>query len=490
MVRSLLSPRGVLERVSFAGRPIVWGSVLYVSAVLFSATAYLRSESKQTLILLALAALGPIGMYGALRTPLIFPFCAYILVLPFDSLSSLGSGGTLAKLLGVLTAGALFIRVVRRGQSIGAPSSIFAWLVLLGWMFFSMFWALNVRDATGTFQMYASLIALFALLSIARVTAAEFNCILGSIVIAGVISAGYDAYLYHTGQGLVAANAGVSRVMIVVGSASIDPNSLAAALVLPSAIAIYWLFNSRYTLLSIAMLPTLALLLLGFAASGSRGGFVELAALFVYLIIRSRHRVWLGSLMVVAALTTLAANPGLPARFADAQRDGAAGRSDIWHIGLFAFRDYWLTGAGVGNFPNAFDREYINVYTRYVLGWHWPAHNVPLQIATELGVLGLSIFVLATVLQFRILLNLALGNVSGFELRLALEGAFLGIVVSGFSTSNLNAKYVWLSFSIMALYRGYLLTSSKKRSVKHGSVSTVAPGHSRYEDPSLIAISK
>ena len=306
-----------------------------------------------------------------------------------------------------------------------------------------------------------SLVTLYILVSIVAVTRFELNAILTSTLAAGVISAGYDAYLYHSGQSLVAANAGVTRVLIVVGDASIDPNALASALILPTAIAIFWLFNSRHALLCIAMIAALAILLLGFAASGSRGGFIQLGVLFFYLILRSRHRIWLGVLMLSAIVTTLAANPGLPARFADAQQDGGAGRRDIWNIGIHALRHYWLVGAGVGNFANAFDREYINVYSHYVLGWHWVAHNVPLQVATELGLIGLVLFAFAVYFQFRALRNVAVGDAAGAELRIVLEGAFLGVMTSGFSISNLNLKYVWLAFSIMMVYRGYLNSGAR-----------------------------
>jgi O-antigen ligase len=326
------------------------------------------------------------------------------------------------------------------------------------------------------FQMYGSLMALFALTAIVRVSSKEFNFVLGSVVLAGVISAAFDAYLYHSGQSLVAANAGATRVIITNGDAYIDPNALAASLVLPTALALYFLFNSRFIVLSILMIPVLGILLLGFAASGSRGGFMQLAAVFIYLIVRSRHRLWLATLMIVATITTLLANPGLPGRFADAQQDGGAGRRDIWHIGLYAFHDYWFTGAGIGNFPNAFDQEYIKVYSEYVMGWHWVAHNVPLQIATELGVVGLCVFAFATFMQLRLLHKLALDDRVKFEMRLVLEAACLGLIVSGFSGSNLNSKYVWLAFSAMALFRGSLLS---ERFVEHHSRSV----NNNYEPP-------
>ena len=439
-------------------RPFYYGAAIYVIAVMLCAALFVQSGAKFALFLAAVTTLGPLAIYVTFRSPLVFPFCAYILVLPFDSLSSLGSGGTLSKLLGALTAGALLIRVLGRGRAVRAPKVVFIWGTLLLWMAVSMFWALNLHDALVAFQMYASLIALFTLCSFARVSAREFNTIMGAVVIAGLISAGYDAYLYHSGQSLIAADAGTSRVLIAVGDSYIDPNALAAALVLPAAIALYWLFNSRYVVLSMAMIPVFVILLLGFAASGSRGGFIELGIVFLYSIVRSRNRIWLFSLMALAVVTSLAANPGLPARFAQAEQDGGAGRRDIWHVGLYALRDYWMTGAGVGNFPNAFDREYINVYAQYVLGWHWAAHNVPLMVGTELGFVGFTIFVCALVSQVTVLRRFANANSSKFELRLVLEAAALGVIVSGFSTSDLNGKYVWLVFSLMVLYRGRLLS--------------------------------
>ena len=469
MLRAGGPPSLLLERAIFGmRRPIFIARSSYILTVLAAATVYVQSPSKLSLVLAAIATLGPVALYVVVKSPLIFPLCAYILVLPFDSISSLGSGGTLAKLLGVLTAGALLLRVLRPGQALKPPKVIFSWLALLLWMGVSLFWALSPHDGLVSFQMYASLIALFVLLSVVRVSKVEFNAVLGSVVTAGIISAGYDAYLYHSGQSLVSTTtAVVSRVMISVGDALIDPNALATALVLPAAVALYWLFNSRFAALRVLMIFALVILLLGFAASGSRGGFIELGVVFLYLIVRSRHRLWLLSLMILAVLTTLAVNPGMPARFAQAQQDGGAGRRDIWHVGLYALRDFWITGAGVGNFPNAFDREYIHVYAQYVLGWHWAAHNVPLMIATELGIVGFALFSIAVVAQFLVLKRFAEANPSEFELRLALEAAFLGIAVSSFSTSDLNAKYVWLAFSLMVLYRGHLLSSAQPRKARN-----------------------
>ncbi len=454
----LLSPRLSSSTSLRTALPVTLALGAYCLALLLCFERYVKAGVPLFLVATFAIALAPAAVYASLRWPLVFPFCLYVLFMPFDSLSSLGKAGSFTKMLGIVSAGAIFLSVLRRGNSVPAPRALAAWLALLCLMGVSILWSIEKSSATKELQVYGSLIALYALLSIVRVRKIDFNAILTCIVLAGVISGGYDAYLYRNGQDTINAGAGVSRVIVAVGNSMIDPNELAAALVLPFAICLYWLFNSRHWLLRVTMLPALTILLLGFAASGSRGGFMELAAVFAYLLVRSRHRIWLATIMVVSVVSALVANPGIPARFAQTQQDGGAGRSDVWHIGLYAFRDHWLIGAGVGNFPEAFNREYIHVFARYVLGWDWVAHNVPLTIATELGIFGLAIYALAVVTQLTVLRGFWT-DTPLFELRLAIEGACIGMFVAGLSTSTLNAKFVWLAFALMPLMRSYQLTN-------------------------------
>lgn len=441
--------------------------IAYCSIVLACFVNYMRGETSLGLIYVFLAALSPVCLYVALRAPLAFPFCLYIVSLPFDSISSLGSGGTLSKLLGLLSAVAIVPAVLRTGIPRRLPKAVVAWVLLLAFMLFSLLWTMNSVDGTSSIQMYGSLIALYALLALAPVKKFEFNTILAAIVLEGVIAAGLNAYLFR--QDAVATGVASSRYILIVGDSSIDPNLLAGALVLPFAISLYWLFNSRYWALRVAMLPALAVLLLGFAAAASREGFIELAAMFAYLIVRSRHRIWLAAILLFSSVTALLANPALIERFQQGQRDGGAGRTDIWHIGIYALRDHWLIGAGVGNFPDAFDREYLNVYAYHLLGWHWVAHNVPLTIATELGVAGSIIFCIAVFAQLTALRKCA-SDMPLSELRLALEGACIAALVAGFFASVLNTKFLWLAFSIMLIMRTYAF-KLKVQGESRGSLS-------------------
>jgi O-antigen ligase len=401
-------------------------------------------------------ALAPLGAYAALRWPLIFPFCAYVFVMPFDTLTTLGRFGSMTKAVGLVCAAALVLRLVRSRTMVPPPKALGAWLLLLLWMFLSAAWAMESSDSAVALAQYVALLALYAIVAVMPVTAFEFDSVLGSTLVASVLAAAYGAWLFRSGQDVVAS---ASRVIIRHGDNYIDPNNFAAALILPLAIALCWLFTARSRLLRVAMLPAIGVLVLGFATSGSRGGMLAALAMVLWLVVRARYRLWLAGVAACTVAGALLSNPGLVQRFAQTQSTDAAGRTDVWRVGLLALRDHWVVGAGVGNFPDAFDTEYLNVFARYVLGWHWAAHNTFLEIAVELGFVGLVLLVAALWVQVRTLRVVPQGHPL-YDTRLALEAAFVGLLVAACSGTLLNQKYLWLCFTAIVLLRSRMVTEA------------------------------
>jgi hypothetical protein len=170
-------------------------------------------------------------------------------------------------------------------------------------------------------------------------------------------------------------------------------------------------------------------------------------------LIRDRHRISLA--IVTASLTILAlgiSGPGYLARWALAQQNGGAGRVAIWKVGWLAFKQNWLFGAGYGNFPFAYDRAFINVFESFYAEWHRASHNILLNAAVELGVIGLVLLLLAWYGQFRLLRFIPEGDVR-YPLRLALEGTLIALFVSGLFADIMIEKYVWLAFMLVVLTR-------------------------------------
>jgi hypothetical protein len=445
----------------------------------------LASGSKYGPILSLALALAPVGVYAALRWPLIFPFCAYVLVMPFDTLVALGHFGSATKAVGLLCAAALVLRIARTRRTIPAPRALGMWLALLLWMFLTAAWALEPADSAVALAQYVALIALYAVLSVLPVAEFEWQAILGSTVAASVFAGAYGAWLFRNGQDVVAA---ASRVIIRQGDNFIDPNNFAAALILPLGIALCWLFTAKSRLVRALMLPVIGVLVVGFSASGSRGGMLAALGMVAWIVFRARYRIWLAIVGAATVAVALLANPGLVARFAETQQTDAAGRTDIWRVGLLALRDHWFVGAGIGNFPDAYDTEYLNVFARYVLGWHFPAHNTFLEIGVEGGAIGFALFALALWCQVRTLRIIPKENPL-YDMRLALEGAFIGLLVAAGSGTLLNQKYMWLCFMLIVLARGRYLTerarelgvafSARLAVARASSLRGGAPSHGR-----------
>jgi len=139
-------------------------------------------------------------------------------------------------------------------------------------------------------------------------------------------------------------------------------------------------------------------------------------------------------------------------RFAGAEQTGAAGRFGIWKVGMEAFRQHWLLGSGIGSYRAVYNSVFIQVYTAYSGGWDRVAHNLLVQVAAELGVVGL-VIVLLFWFSHLFMLHGVTPDDEWFDFRLALEAAVLGLFVAALSIDLIWSKYTWLLFGTMAQLR-------------------------------------
>ena len=182
------------------------------------------------------------------------------------------------------------------------------------------------------------------------------------------------------------------RVMGAVGGMFENPNDLALNMVsiLPLAVLLAW--RSDSLLPKLAAVAGACLMVVTTIASQSRSGFLGLAAMMVILAIlvgRKSPRV-----LVVGAFLLVLALPLAPSSYwsrmasiTDESRDETGSRearrsllAEAWR----AFQSHPFTGVGAGNFV---------AYNPQGRTEPWmEAHNAVLQVASELGVFGLTIF--------------------------------------------------------------------------------------------------
>ncbi len=228
-----------------------------------------------------------------------------------------------------------------------------------------------------------------------------FLAVAALIIIVGVAQRIFPQFLYHQGGARVSSTLGHPIYL----------GGLAATTVFVGCLR--WGLGGRGN----GIEGTLAILLgvVGVTISGSRGSILALAggvcvlgaAYFIVLPRQSRTRWLLGALvlLVLAAGTAVFAlrhSPGfetLPGlgRFAGVTVGSSSVRTRIlaWDIALEAFRERPLLGWGPANYYYAFNRHYRPEILEFGWGETWfdSAHNAPLDVLVQQGLLGAATYV-------------------------------------------------------------------------------------------------
>lgn len=186
------------------------------------------------------------------------------------------------------------------------------------------------------------------------------------------------------------------RVAGAIGGMFGNPNDLATNLVafipLGAVVAASRRHSARRRLLATVIV---GLMLAAIVFTQSRGGFIGLSAALAALLLLGRHvRRGLGPLLIAGCVLSL---PLLPGSFwermgsiFDEERDRVAytgsreSRRVVMAEGLQAFLEHPLTGVGAGQFRN---------YNPTLRQERWrETHNALLQVAADLGAIGLALF--------------------------------------------------------------------------------------------------
>jgi O-Antigen ligase len=271
-------------------------------------------------------------------------------------------------------------------------------------------------------------------------------------MIAGaLVAAGWGTYMFHSNTSVDSA-----RLLIATGNdQSIDPNEFATGLVMPVSIVLILFLSARRLYVKVIWLSALVVLLTGLAVSGSRGATIGIVAVGLYTFWRSRYRRQLVAIMCAAVLAIVASPVG--ERFTQGDLASGDGRVDIWKVGIASLHQYWLAGAGIGNFNLAFEQYFLAIYHQ-PLAWDRAAHSIFIQSAVEYGIAG---FVLTMAIWFFAIreLQYVRGDDRVNDMCIALSAGVLGLFVSGFSLDLMIYKYTWLAFALIALMRSMLLTT-------------------------------
>jgi O-antigen ligase len=196
---------------------------------------------------------------------------------------------------------------------------------------------------------------------------------------------------------------------------------------------------------------------IGIIASSSRGAYLGLGAVVLWLLLKSRKR--FRALLVTVALGGLvyAITPAAQKeRFQSAGEDKTStSRTTAWKQGIEMMRDYPVVGIGYANWQK---------YHQIKYGYRILPHNIFVEAGSELGYSGLLGFVALIGCTFvinRRTRRLAASDPhqGRFILYMAhgLDGALVGFLASGFFVTVLYYPFFWINFALtVALHNAAL----------------------------------
>ncbi|HLI96056.1 MAG TPA: O-antigen ligase family protein [Candidatus Baltobacteraceae bacterium] len=400
-------------------------------------------------LVLGAAVLFPYLLYLAFTRPLAFPFGLYVLLVPIDNILSFGSFGTITKLLGIVSGAFLLLWIVRRGvHTAPLKAQLLPLVLLILWMFVSVYWALDQRVAVGIIPTYAGLMLLFVALTFTPLSARDFQAILVCVIVGGIGAAAYGAnvFFHHPNQEQL----DTGRLIIEVGNSSIDPNHFANSLLFPAAALGIWALRTARAYAKVAGLAGSGLMLAAIMYSGSREALAAFAAIVVYYFLRTRYRVQVALAALAAFAAAVSTQTTMWTRFSTVFLTGGSGRTSIWAVAIEAAKHRLLQGYGIGNFEQAYDLYYLAVPQAYPYGWSSPAHNIIFHYVVEIGLVGMLLILWFYGSFFFSLRSVKRGSPL-YDYRVMLEASLIAIAIVAFNIDLFTYKYAWLVFSAAAL---------------------------------------
>lgn len=260
------------------------------------------------------------------------------------------------------------------------------------------------------------------------------------------------------------------------GGAHYDANDLGVMIVATLPLAIYFLRPGVSSAKRLFALASLALFIELIIKSGSRGGFIALICVAIYIVVAFRAipaRVRIGSVAAAALIMTVFGSAAYWAMMKtltspkdDYNMTSPVGRKAIWKRGI----GYMLTNPVVGTGANTFEAAEGTLsaisrqYAAENRGLKWStAHNSFVLVGAELGVTGLMLFLTMIGTAVKHLAQIKDGpegdpDVTPEDAAFAqtLIGSLIGFCVAGFFVSAAYFAFPYVLIGLVVAEDGIL----------------------------------
>jgi O-antigen ligase len=377
-----------------------------------------------------------------------------VLTFPDHLPGSFGAGATLAKPVGallVLAWGAIVL--TRRTRAPLLPQSqplLFSAIVgVLLFSSVSILWAADSGQTRTGVERIALNAALLVVVYTAASTRSGFRTIVNGFLLGSVITSFYSIAFGNYAAGRL--------------SALFDPNYFAAELI-PAILIACFLFvtagspRTRWLFAAVVVVDLAA-----FVLTQSRGGIVGLAVgLVVALAVAGRARPRMVALVLVLVACGLgyylAYKPAHVFQSSSSAGGVASGRIGEWQVALRVWDGHPIGGVGLGNYQivePSYALQTVNLpLVHQIVNERLVVHNTYLQIAAELGFVGLCLFLTILVVPLRVA-GRALGRLESalHELEFHVRGLLAGTIGLLTAYAFISAEFekpLWLLLGLLA----------------------------------------
>ena len=379
-----------------------------------------------------------VGMMLLLLRPIEVALGLYAFLIPFESMTTFGSGdaptATLLRYVGLLaicmTIGVCWLRK----RITRAPTTARLWSLFVLWAVSSSLWAIEPEKALARIPTAVGLWLLYMVIVSVRISTIEISRVALLTILGGCGASLYSVYMFmQTG--------GVSgRVSLAEGSGQADPNFFGLTLLLPLSVACGEALSSRTLLRRLFFFIATGLISVAVCLTMSRGMLAAVGVIIIVFLVRYRLNLRVLIPAAVTGMALLFMPREFFERFGEASATRLAGRQDIWQVGIHALQRYGIFGAGLDNFPYAFQK--YQGTSHFFAGDQRDAHNIYLAASVEFGILGILLLIAAFRSHFRALPRFSSDGLVSARL-VALEAACWGMLIAGLTLNILWRKAFW-----------------------------------------------
>jgi O-antigen ligase len=399
----------------------------------------------------------PVAFVYFVKRPWIFPIALFALLVPSDGYLAVTSGGTLTKFAAILSTGAVLLYLVRERRFVFPGKATVAWIAYFVFASLTLLWAQDIE--TSTLSLWSTLFQLvlfYVLASVTPIEERDFKFLLGSYIVGCMLASLFGAYVFAhaSASGLSnTLNLNQGRLHAHFGSDNkLDSDLFSASFVFPIALMVINILRTRWGLKKVLFGCALAILLIGQFVVGARGGILADCVMGMYLFWKTPYRAQLSFVAISGLLLSLIYPTAVWSRFLTPDETGGSGRLEIWKVGFAALKHYWLYGAGFSNFNYAFDQYFFSVWNSFNPQWHRAPHNIVLEAFVELGIVGLTIMLIAWWNTAKSFSHVGKADPL-YDYRIAIEAGVLGTFFAGLFVGIILFKFLWWQFALIALWR-------------------------------------